>query len=80
MVYLGVALAAGSVLFGLVVIRASLRCMVARQYLCQLAGFGAGLCTLLLPLVNGFHGYVLYVWSFGILYGGYTYTLKVVLS
>ena len=77
MVFQGVAFACGSLIFGLVVIRSSLRCMIARQYLCQLAAFGCGLTTILLTLATGFDAYSLYIWTYGLCFGGYSYALKV---
>ncbi len=77
MVFQGVSLACGSLIFGLVVIRSSLRCMIARQYLCQLAAAGCGLSTLLLTLASSFDAYSLYIWAFGLCFGGYSYALKV---
>ena len=40
MVFLGVAFAFGCLLFGLIVIRSSLKCTIARRYLCQIAAAG----------------------------------------
>ncbi len=77
MVFQGVAFACGSLIFGLVVIRSSLRCMIARQYLCQLAALGCGLSTLLLTLATNFDAYSLYIWTYGLCFGGYSYALKV---
>ena len=77
MVFQGVAFASGSLIFGLIVIRSSLRCMIARQYLCQLAGLGCGLSTMLVTLATNFDAYSLYVWTYGLCYGGFSYALKV---
>ena len=77
MVFQGVAFACGSLIFGLVVIRSSLRCMIARQYLCQLAALGCGLSTLLVTLATSFDAYALYIWTYGMCFGGYSYALKV---
>ncbi len=77
MTFLGVAFACGSLVFGLVVIRSSLRCMIARQYLCQVAGLGCGITTLLLTLADGFHGYSLYVWTYGVFCGGHYFMVRV---
>ncbi len=77
MVFLGVAFACGSLLFGLLVIRSSLRCMIARQYLCQIAAAGCGITTLLFSIARGFDAFAIYVWVYGLLCGGYNYSLKV---
>ena len=77
MVFLGVAFAFGSLLFGMVVIRSSLRCMIARQYHCQLTSLGCGLIIMLYSMASGFNAFALYVWGYGLLCGGYFYSLKV---
>lgn len=76
LVFLGLAFALGSLVFGGIVMRSSLRCLIARQYLCQLAGAGCGLATLLMPIASGFNAFSIYVCAYGLLYGGLHYTLK----
>ena len=76
MVFLGLSFAVGSLLFGAIVMRSSLRCLIARQYLCQLTGASCGFFTLLLPIASGFNAFALYVSAYGFLYGGFIYTLK----
>ncbi|KAK6631718.1 hypothetical protein RUM43_013782 [Polyplax serrata] len=75
--YLGLAWVLGCAAFGLVVVHNSVECRIARQYLCQAAVFMCGLCILALTAVHGnYHGYVLFVWIYGIFCGGYHYSLK----
>ena len=76
MVFLGMSFACGSLFFGAIVMRASLRCLIARQYLCQLTGAGCGFFTLLFPMASGFNAFALYACGYGFLYGGFIYTLK----
>ena len=51
-------------------------CHISRQYLYQASSFVCGVCLLALPAVQGFSGYVLFAWLYGIFYGGYQYSLK----
>ena len=76
-VYLGAGFMLGAALFGLLVVRSSIRCMIARQHLCQICAFGCGFVTLLFTLAKGYNAYSLYVWAYGIFLGGYHYLLKV---
>ncbi|XP_046406251.1 monocarboxylate transporter 12-like [Ischnura elegans] len=74
--FLGFATALGCVGFGLVVVRPSDQCLISRQYLCQAAMIGIGISLLALSTVQGYHGYVLFVWIYGIFLGGFLYALK----
>ena len=76
MVFLGVAFAFGCLVFGLIVVRSNVRCMISRQYLVQLTSVGCGAVTLLFSLAHHFDGYALYVWAYGLCYGGYVYTVR----
>ncbi|GFU57760.1 hypothetical protein TNCV_3639071 [Trichonephila clavipes] len=75
-VYLGLAVSVGTAAFGFIVIKNSAQCMIAKQYLCQGAAFILSGWLLAYPTLAGFYGYVLFVWVYGIFYGGYLYTLK----
>lgn len=74
---MGIAYAFGTLLFGLLVVRSSLRCMIARQYLCQAAALLAGLASILFTMATGFNAYALYVTAYGFLSGGLHYSMKV---
>ncbi|KAF4532380.1 hypothetical protein B566_EDAN004461 [Ephemera danica] len=74
--FLGFATALGCVGFGLVVVRPSEQCLISRQYLCQASMVGIGVSLLALSTVQGYHGYVLFVWIYGIFLGGFLYSLK----
>ncbi|XP_055603888.1 monocarboxylate transporter 12-like isoform X2 [Uranotaenia lowii] len=75
--YLGLAWTLGCAAFGMLVVRNSVECRIARQYLCQTATLMCGLCILALTAVHGnYHGYVMFVWIYGIFCGGYHYSLK----
>lgn len=57
----------------------SVDCRIARQYLCQTAAVICGICTLCFTAIQGqknIHGYILFVWIYGIFCGGYHYSLK----
>lgn len=76
-IYLGLAWTLGCAAFGLLVVRNSVECRIARQYLCQAAIFMCGISILGLTAVHGnYHGYVMFVWIYGIFCGGYNYSLK----
>ncbi|XP_054721243.1 monocarboxylate transporter 2-like [Uloborus diversus] len=73
---LGIAISLGTAAFGLIVIKNSVQCMIAKQYLCQAAGFFLSGWFLAYPTLTGFYGYILFVWIYGIFYGGYIYSFK----
>ncbi|XP_070508264.1 monocarboxylate transporter 2-like isoform X3 [Chironomus tepperi] len=76
-VYLGCSWVLGCVIFGLLVVKNSVECRIARQYLCQTAMFMCGLTMLSLTTIRGnYHAYLLFVWIYGIFLGGYHYSLK----
>jgi len=74
--FLGFATTLGCVGFGLIVTRPSENCLVSRQYLCQAAVIGVSSALLSLGTVQGYHGYALFVWLYGISVGGFSYSLK----
>ena len=47
-----------------------------RQYLCQASLLICGISLLSLTSVEGYNGYVIFVWVYGIFIGGYNYSLK----
>ncbi|XP_035217908.1 uncharacterized protein LOC118191216 [Stegodyphus dumicola] len=75
-VFLGIAISLGASVFGIIVIKNSVQCLIAKQYLCQAAALFLSAWLLAYPALTGFHGYVLFVWIYGIFYGGYIYSLK----
>ena len=74
--YLGIAWTLGCIIFGCVVVNNSTECRISKQYLCQAALFMSGLSILAFTAVQGYNGYVVFVWIFGIFSGGYHYSLK----
>ena len=74
--YLGIAWVLGCILFGCIVVNNSTECRISKQYLCQAALFMAGVSILAFTAVEGYNGYVVFVWIYGIFNGGYHYTLK----
>ena len=74
--YLGIAWVVGCILFGCIVVNNSTECRISKQYLCQAALFMAGVSILAFTAVEGYNGYVVFVWIYGIFNGGYHYTLK----
>ncbi|XP_067126098.1 monocarboxylate transporter 10-like isoform X1 [Centruroides vittatus] len=74
--FIGLAVILGSASFGFVVVKNSVQCMIARQYLCQAASFMVGVSLLAFTALEEYNGYVLFVWIYGLFYGGYHYSLK----
>ncbi len=74
--YLGLAWALGCGLFGAIVVNHSKECQISKQYLCQASLLMSGLSTLAFTSVEGYNGYVMFVWIYGIFTGGFMYTLK----
>jgi hypothetical protein len=65
-IYLGCAWILGCVIFGLLVVKNSVECRIARQYLCQTAMFMCGLAMLALTTIDGnYQAYLLFVWIYG---------------
>lgn len=60
--YLGLAWALGCGAFGMLVVKNSAECRIARQYLCQACTFVCGIAILALTTVEGYRGYLLFVW------------------
>jgi hypothetical protein len=60
--YLGLAWAVGCGAFGMLVVKNSAECRIARQYLCQACTFMCGIAILALTAVEGYRGYLLFVW------------------
>ncbi|XP_026812007.1 monocarboxylate transporter 2 isoform X2 [Rhopalosiphum maidis] len=76
-VHMGLAWTVGCVAFGLIVVRNSVECRIARQYLCQASVFMCGVSILALTTVRGDRqGYVMFAWVYGMFCGGYHYSLK----
>jgi hypothetical protein len=74
---MGLAWTVGCVAFGLIVVRNSVECRIARQYLCQASVFMCGVSILALTTVHGHRqGYVMFAWVYGVFCGGYNYSLK----
>lgn len=65
-IYLGCAWIVGCSIFGLLVVKNSVECRIARQYLCQTAMFMCGLAMLALTTIDGnYQAYLLFVWIYG---------------
>ena len=75
--FIGLGLAAGTLCFGLLVVSRSKQCLISRQYLLQTSIFGIGFSILALSSLEGYHGYLLFVWMYGVFLGGFHYVLKV---
>ncbi|XP_050536933.1 monocarboxylate transporter 10-like isoform X3 [Daktulosphaira vitifoliae] len=76
-VHMGLAWTIGCIAFGLIVVRNSVECRIARQYLCQASVFMCGISILALTTVNGDRqGYIMFAWVYGMFCGGYHYSLK----
>nr|XP_042910585.1 monocarboxylate transporter 10 [Parasteatoda tepidariorum] len=74
--YLGLASAIGSTAFGFIVVKNSMQCLIARQYLTQASVFMLAGSILAFVSLKEYSGYVLFTWVYGFFYGGYLYSLK----
>jgi len=73
--FMGLAMTAGTVIVGLIVLRPSAQCLISLQYLCQATLYGIGVSLLVLASISGYHGYVLFALLYGFCLGGYQYAL-----
>lgn len=74
--YFGLASVLGTVALGFIVVKNSMECLIARQYLLQASLFiMAGSLVSFISLKDQ-SGYILFVWVYGFFYGGYMYSLK----
>lgn len=65
-IYLGCAWMLGCSIFGLLVVKKSVDCRIAKQYLCQAAILICGLAMLMLTTVEGnYQTYLFFVWVYG---------------
>ncbi|KAF2364866.1 Major facilitator superfamily [Trinorchestia longiramus] len=74
--YLGLGWFCGCATFGFLTVHRSTECRVGLQYLCQAAMFLCGVTCLAFTAVEGYPGYVLFSWLYGIFCGGFHYALK----
>uniref|UniRef100_T1K3E6 Major facilitator superfamily (MFS) profile domain-containing protein n=1 Tax=Tetranychus urticae TaxID=32264 RepID=T1K3E6_TETUR len=74
--FLGLGIVLGTVAFGLIVVKNSVDCMIARQYLCQASSLMISASLLAFSALDDYSGYLLFVWIYGFFLGGYTYSLK----
>ncbi|XP_047736434.1 monocarboxylate transporter 2 isoform X2 [Hyalella azteca] len=74
--YLGLGWFAGCLGFGFLTVHRSADCRVGLQYLLQAAMFLCGVTCLAFTAVEGYPGYVLFSWLYGIFCGGFHYALK----
>ena len=75
---MGLAWVVGCLVFGVIIVNNSnsVDCKVSRQYMCQAALLLLGLTVMTFTAVDGYKGYVVFVWCYGMFYGGYYYSLK----
>ncbi|GFY53472.1 monocarboxylate transporter 12 [Trichonephila inaurata madagascariensis] len=74
--YLGLASALGSASIGFVVVKNSLQCFIARQYLTQASLLLMAGSLLAFVSLQGYSGFVLFAWVYGFFHGGFLYALK----
>ncbi|XP_055946237.1 monocarboxylate transporter 12-like [Argiope bruennichi] len=74
--YMGLASVVGSAAFGFIVVKNSLQCFIARQYLSQASLFMMAGSLLAFVSLQGYSGFVLFTLVYGFFHGGYMYTLK----
>ncbi|CAG2173015.1 unnamed protein product, partial [Oppiella nova] len=74
--YMGIGMVLGTTAIGAIIVKNSVECMIARQYLCQASCFMLSATLLAFTALDDYSGYVLFVWIYGFFYGGYQYSLK----
>ena len=75
--YMGFAWTLGCIFFGAIAANSSsYECRISKQYLCQAALLLCGISIMAFTAVEGYKGYIVFVWSYGIFLGGYQYCLK----
>jgi len=74
--FMGLAMVMGTLVFGCIMVNKSKQCVVSPQYLLQISLLGIGISILALTSVQGYHGYLLFVWIYGTFLGGFQYVLK----
>ncbi|XP_076335932.1 monocarboxylate transporter 10-like [Tachypleus tridentatus] len=75
-VFLGLAYSLGCYVFSLPILKNTPRCTISRMYIFQATMLGLAISIFSLCAFNGYYGYVLCVWFYGIFCGGYQYSLK----
>lgn len=74
--FMGLGMILGTAAIGAIIVKNSVECMIARQYLCQASCFMLSASLLAFTALDDFSGYVLFVLIYGFFYGGYQYSLK----
>jgi hypothetical protein len=74
--FMGIGIVLGSCAIGVIIVKNSVECMIARQYLCQASCFMLSATLLAFTALDDYSGYLLFVWIYGFFYGGYQYSLK----
>lgn len=74
--FLGISFTLGVSSCGLLVLRSSQKCLVAKQYLCLTSGCMCGITTMLFAMAHGIKSYILFVVVFGLSSGAFMYSLK----
>ncbi|XP_022238040.1 monocarboxylate transporter 10-like [Limulus polyphemus] len=75
-VFLGLAYSLGCYAFSLPILKNTPQCRISRLYVFQTTMLGLAISILSFCALNGYYGYVLFVWFYGIFCGGYQYSLK----
>ncbi|RWS18000.1 monocarboxylate transporter 12-like protein [Dinothrombium tinctorium] len=74
--FYGISVILGTAAFGFIVVKNSVECMIARQYLCQASSLMISASLLAFTTLGDYSGYLLFVVIHGFFFGGYQYSLK----
>ncbi|RWS22557.1 monocarboxylate transporter 10-like protein, partial [Leptotrombidium deliense] len=74
--FYGISVILGTIAFGFIVVKNSVECMIARQYLCQASSLMVSASLLAFTTLGDYSGFLLFVCIHGFFYGGYQYSLK----
>ncbi|CAL1275178.1 unnamed protein product [Larinioides sclopetarius] len=74
--HLGISYSVGSGIFGILLVKKNAECIIGKQYLCQTAMVIMGLGLMSVSAAQGYYGFVLFAWMYGVPCGGLHYSLK----
>lgn len=75
--WLGLSTCCGCIIAGIVTTANSRNLFISKRFLLQLSYYGAAVAMFSLYCVQGFHGYVMVAWIYGLFFGSYLYISKI---
>ena len=75
-IFTGLGFMLGSLTFGFIIVSNSQDCLISRQYLCQASSLLLSILVILFVSFDDYKGYVLFSWTYGFMFGGWTFAIK----